>query len=113
MEMEQSETPVPQSIHEAILAAGYVDAKKVKMLKDGTVAIVYPFIFTDAILVFTPAALLDPWGGYHDRWCYEPGKACKALDQWDGTGEPSSWHRHPTTGRRRTNGDPLTEYTNH
>lgn len=50
-----------------------------------------------------------------DRWCYETfDKAGDALVEWasrDFAGEPEGWHRHPLTGRRRTNGDPTQEYT--
>lgn len=40
--------------------------------------------------------------GYEDRYCF----ATKALvdaafDNWDGTGDPEGWHRHPNSGRRR------------
>jgi hypothetical protein len=51
---------------------------------------------------------------YDDRYCYATEVGAKdALDQlkannW--TGEPLGWHRHPKTGRRRTGGDPATEY---
>lgn len=46
------------------------------------------------------------------RWCYTDDFAAvkKAFDAWDGTGEPEGWHRHPGTGRRRTDGDPEQEY---
>jgi len=30
-------------------------------------------------------------------------------DQWDGEGEPDGWHRHPHSGRRRSNGDAALE----
>lgn len=52
--------------------------------------------------------------GYDDRYCYEThnlGRA--ALAEWknrDFKDEPIGWHRHPKSGRRRTNGDPNTEY---
>jgi hypothetical protein len=49
--------------------------------------------------------------GYADRWCYATRElAQKALDEWTGQDEPSGWHRHPATGRRRENGDPAREY---
>lgn len=60
----------------------------------------------------------NPWG-YDDRWCYDERMVEDqqlvehALDEWRQrgfTGEPEGWHRHPSTGRRRINGDPLTEY---
>lgn len=53
---------------------------------------------------------------YEDRWCYHDfNVALAAAHAWacDGLrGEPEGWHRHPTTGRRRTDGDPATEYVN-
>lgn len=40
--------------------------------------------------------------GYADRYCYQTlSGALSALKDWDGTGEPHGWHRHPKTGRRR------------
>jgi hypothetical protein len=68
-----------------------------------------------ASMVFTVAILSDltRWG-YGDRWCYETfDKALNALIDWqkrDGEGEPTGWHRHPDTGRRRPDGDASKEY---
>lgn len=40
--------------------------------------------------------------GYEDRYCFATQElADKAFDEWDGTGDPEGWHRHPKTGRRR------------
>lgn len=40
--------------------------------------------------------------GYEDRYCFETYELAKAaFDDWDGTGDPEGWHRHPMTGRRR------------
>lgn len=40
--------------------------------------------------------------GYEDRYCYRTAPAAiEALMNWDGTGDPVGWHRHPKTGRRR------------
>jgi hypothetical protein len=48
---------------------------------------------------------------YADRWCYvNRSKAEAAIAAWDGFGEPQGWHRHPSTGRRRPDGDPEREY---
>ena len=53
---------------------------------------------------FTTAILLGQIGdhtGINDRWCYHSAAAAyRALAEWDGTGEPAGWHRHPGTGRR-------------
>lgn len=38
--------------------------------------------------------------------------AVAALIEWDGTGEPEGWIRHPMTGRRRPGGDASKEYVN-
>lgn len=66
--------------------------------------------------MFTWAIILGRMGdehGYDDRWCYKTqADALRALEAWDGEGEPKGWHRHPLTGRRRTDGDPDTEYVN-
>lgn len=63
---------------------------------DFTVAAVFPFLYTWAIL-----ADINQYG-YVDRWCYKSLDDClAALQAWDGHGEPTGWHRHPTTGRRR------------
>ena len=52
--------------------------------------------------LFTYAILSDLHSFYYeDRWCYDSyEKAKAALEAWDGTGEPTGWHRHPATGRR-------------
>lgn len=63
-------------------------------------------------MAFTHAIIADLSSGYYgDRWCYHTlADALQALYAWDGEGEPTGWHRHPDSGRRRTNGDPATEY---
>jgi hypothetical protein len=56
-------------------------------------------------LMYTHAILADLTHlGYGDRWCYKDYDAARAaLDAWDGQDgtEPSGWHRHPNSGRRR------------
>lgn len=40
--------------------------------------------------------------GYTERYCFATfDLVLAAFNDWDGTGEPTGWHRHPTTGRRR------------
>jgi hypothetical protein len=69
-------------------------------------ACIMPLLYTAAIIV---GRIGDAC--YEDRWCYHSREdAERALDAWDGRGEPAGWHRHPTTGRRRTDGDSLREY---
>lgn len=66
-----------------------------KVLGEHGVVGLHPLLFTCAIL-----SELTPWG-YGDRWCYHTYEAAKAAyDAWDGTGEPTGWHRHPKSGRR-------------
>ena len=52
---------------------------------------------------------------YRQRWCYRTAvQAVVALHDWSdsefATKEPEGWHRHPSTGRRRDDGDPAKEY---
>lgn len=52
---------------------------------------------------------------YTQRWCYQTAeKAISALQAWSEGGfeadEPDGWHRHPSTGRRRHDGDPTKEH---
>ena len=47
-----------------------------------------PFIFTTAII-----GDVDTWG-YRIRYCYHSeADAVARLYAWDGTGEPTGWHR--------------------
>lgn len=53
--------------------------------------------------------------GYSDRWCYETEElAMEALHAFPVNPspdyEPDGWHRHPATGRRRTDRTSATEY---
>lgn len=72
---------------------------------------IVPFMFTTAIIVGDSRNSAF----YEDRWCYETVEdAQKAFDKWDGAygTEPSGWHRHPNSGRRRPRGDDDSEYVN-
>jgi prolipoprotein diacylglyceryltransferase len=62
-------------------------------------AALFPFMFTHAIITGRIGEKMF----YDDRWCYSSLNAAKkALEDWNGVGEPEGWHRHPTTGRRRS-----------
>jgi len=75
------------------------------MFADGRDAAIVRFAFTHAII-----ADLTEWG-HGERWCYTSYcDAKRALDAWDGAGEPNGWFRHPDTARRRPDGDPSREY---
>lgn len=73
-------------------AEGYHDLRE---LGDAGLVGLYKLIYTYAIISGIGTYT------YEDRWCYESCAAARrALDAWDGTGEPQGWHRHPRTGRR-------------
>lgn len=56
---------------------------------------IYPLMFTYGII-----AEMDRYS-CGNRWCYKSYDEAKAaLDAWDGTGEPTGWHRHVQSGRR-------------
>lgn len=83
---------------------GYRDLRP---LPGGRYTAIWPLMFTHAIIVGS----IGCYVGYDDRWCYESYDQAKAaLESWDGTGEPAGWHRHPTSGRRRVEGEPSSEY---
>lgn len=76
-------------------------------LPGGRWAGISPLMYTHAII----SGRIGNRFGYDDRWCFRDyAGARKALDQWDGSGEPAGWHRHPDTGRRRPEGAEALEY---
>lgn len=78
-------------------------------LGSGRYACIMPLMFTAAIIVGRVGSMC-----YDNRWCFHSHDAAKrALDAWNGVGEPEGWHRHPTTGRRRPDGDASREYIAH
>jgi hypothetical protein len=80
---------------------------RVRDLGDGRYTGISPLLFHWTLKVGT----IGDYFGYDDRWCYETeGMAKAALEAWDGVGEPTGWHRHPYSGRRRPHGDPKLEY---
>lgn len=82
----------------------------VQMMADGRIVCICQLVYTWAILSDLTTF------GYEDRWCYSSyEKARASLDIWvaaNGEGEPYGWHRHPSTGRRRPDGDVEREYIN-
>lgn len=73
---------------------------------DGRRIAVLPLLYTAAVIIGRPHTV----DHYDDRWCYDDvADAVAAATAWDGTGEPTGWHRHPDTGRRREHGDPARE----
>ncbi len=79
---------------------------------DGKWAALSRFFFTCAII---QGDMFDN-DGYSDRWCFNSvTEAGIGLAQWivnDFKGEPHGWHRHPSSGRRRPDGDASREYIN-
>lgn len=82
---------------------GYRD---IKLLPGNRWAATFDFIYTSGIIV----GFMGDTTGYEDRWCFHTHERSEAaLGAWDGQGEPTGWHRHPDSGRRRVDGDPQQE----
>lgn len=85
-----------------------VEGWAVKDAPDGRRVWVVPFTFTAAIIIGDPDSF-----EYDDRWCYATellaATHARAWSAEPGT-EPTGWHRHPITGRRRPGADPAREY---
>jgi len=80
----------------ALLTLGDGTYSQIKHFANGERGWLARFAFTVAICSGT-----TNWRGYDRRWCYHTmADARRALDEWDGTGEPEGWHREPDTGRR-------------
>jgi hypothetical protein len=80
-----------------------------RALPDGEREItVYPMLFGKANVCISYRGST----GIEDAWCYPTlHTAIAAAEAWDGNGDPpNGWTRNPSTGRRRDNGDPSTEY---
>jgi len=87
-----------------LLAMGY--ERPFRVLNDGRVATI------QVMHLCLVAIVVDIHGyGHSDAFYYTSREqATRALEQWDGTGEPQGWVRHPQSGRRRDDGDPSKEY---
>lgn len=84
---------------------------QLKLLGDGTYVAARRLMFHWIII----RGDVDDAVGYFDRWCYATEElALKALKYFPESPpqgyEPSGWHRHPSTHRRRPGGDPALEY---
>jgi hypothetical protein len=101
-QLDTGTQPAPEVSPEALWLAGFCTENHYshpKLIGDGRYACVMPFLFTHAIIT----GRIGNRSTYEDRWCYATSaKAIAAIEAWDGTGEPVGWHRHPGTGRRRT-----------
>ena len=77
-------------------ACGYLHPKPL-LARPGHYACIVRFMYTTGIVT----GKIGDRFGYSDRWCYASlDKAKAALDAWNGTDEPTGWHRHPDSGRR-------------
>jgi hypothetical protein len=103
--MSQPEVPGNALQHWAV-SQGYAYAR---VLLDGRLVCVEPLFAHQALL-----ALTTPGLALQDGWIYASlEEALAAARAWDGREEPSGWHRHPRSGRRRPRGDPAREYVVH
>lgn len=88
---------------------GY-ETSAVRVLPDGRIVWIQPFAYTSAIMCMRPGQDL-----FEDRWCFHSTTAAlTALWAWSTAlePEPTGWHRHLPSGRRRPDGDPGKEYVN-
>lgn len=81
--------------------------EKKKVFEDGRVAYLHRTIFNLRISISPDeqAQTFDEFYCFHDF-----SAASKAMEEWDGKGDPDGWVRHVPTNRRRPDGDPRDEY---
>ncbi|WP_250476000.1 hypothetical protein [Caballeronia sp. GAFFF1] len=87
-----------------LLAMGY--ERPFKILNDGRIAAI------QVINTWMVAIAADVHAyGHRDAYYYRNrDDARRALEAWNGQGEPAGWLRHPQSGRRREDGDPAREH---
>lgn len=83
----------------------------IKDLGDGTYVMAKRLLFHWMLIRGDIGDLL----GYFNRWCYDTQEnVLRAVQDFplhpDSSYEPTGWHRHPRTHRRRPDGDPSREY---
>jgi hypothetical protein len=77
--------------------APILELRQARLIGDDRYAGLAAMIFTTRLVV----GEIGNEGWYLDGWCYDSFEdAYDALFAWDGTGEPTGWHRHPSSGRR-------------
>lgn len=92
-----------------------VPDEQIKDLQDGTWVIAHALMFHWTVIQ-GDWDMLDV--GYFERWCYaDKALAMKALQEFPVNPpsgyEPSGWHRHHSSGRRRPDGNKILEYVEH
>lgn len=76
-------------------------------LGDGRAVWLVPMTFGNLRLAVGP--MDSCW--FDDEWCYHDHDAAwRAALEWNGSGEPTGWVRHPSSGRRRPDGDAEREW---
>lgn len=78
-------------------------------LGDGRSIWLVPQLFGNVLICIGP----NDQELYSDQWQYQNiSAAIVAFVSWlpDKQAEPDGWYRHPTSGRRRPDGDPAREY---
>jgi len=93
------------------LAADGATPDRIRDLGDGSYVMIRQLLFHWMMIRGDFEDLI----GYWDRWCYaDEAGARAALDGFPENPpndyEPTGWHRHPPTGRRRPDGDPAREH---
>lgn len=88
-----------------------VEATAAKALHGGRIAYVIPLVLGQAYITAATAES-DALGIYDECWTYASVPLAEAaLDEWAGEPdtEPTGWHRHQPSNRRRENADPARE----
>jgi hypothetical protein len=76
--------------------------RNIKLLPNNRWVAILPLLFTHAVII----GKMHDRTSYDDRWCYHDwDSAAKAMEEWNGEGEPTGWHRHPASGRRYIDGE--------
>lgn len=93
------------------LAADGATPDRIRDLGDGSYVMIRPLLFHWMLIRGDFEDLI----GYWDRWCYADEAGARAAlnvfpEHPDPSYEPSGWHRHPPSRRRRPDGDPSREY---
>jgi len=127
-ELEERVQPRPQHLGVILLMGGTTVAYQigslsltgclaVRRLGDGRLLAVEPLLFGRARLCIgrpEEMAADGMMGGWDDHWEYPSCMAAlNAIQAWTPSPEapePVGWTRHPTSGRRRPDGNPEKEY---
>lgn len=93
-----------------LLVPGFLGMIASRLFADGTLIGIEPQLHTNRICIAYKGTEPRCWD---DIWCYEKDiDVIAVIREWKypEVAEPEGWHRNPTTGRRRPNGDASEEY---